>query len=404
MVARLSFTAKLSSVLDYNEQKVAQNDARLIHVQGFLQHPELLTLAEKTERFARLNALNNRSKVNMLHATLNFDRSDMLSVPQLAAIADRYMQGLGMEQQPYLVYQHLDAGHPHLHIVSSIIRPDGTRLKDNHIGRRLSAPTRKLIEKEFGLHPAAGRKRVQPTPGPPMKIVYGKAGPHQPAMENVIGYVLKHYNVTSLAEFNAVLRGYNLIADPGGPRSRTRQTEGLTYRITDEHGRKKSAPVKASDFASQPTITRLEKTFEQHRKIRSAEVDRLEQRLARVAFQSPDSLRAFSAELQNADIELVLHQDRQGGIRNLVYIDQGTRLAVDAARLSRDFLTPFIADTNKPTRGEQLSLFPPQTLPLLPGFSTQSPHLLSQLVDHPHFDPPDEEHTQEQQLQPRHRH
>jgi Relaxase/Mobilisation nuclease domain len=405
MVARITFNETLASILDYNEQKVAQQQARLIHASGFLQDADKLSYQDKTDRFTRLNELNNRSVVNMLHATLNFDPSEKLSIAEYAAITDQYMQGLGMAGQPYLVYEHRDAGHPHLHIASSLILPSRRRIRTQHMARLLSEPTRLAIEKEFDLVPANHRQKNQTEPiptGPPTRIRYGKDGAHQPDMARVIDYTLHHYNMTTLAEFNAVLRQYNVTADPGGPNSRTRQGGGLTYRITDDNGRKRSAPVKASDFETQPTIANLEKTFAQNRAIRTAQIKQLEQRLSRVFFHTPQSFRDLNAELQGAAIELVVRQDRQGGIRDLVYIDHDTRLAVDAARLSRDFLATLTGDTGTPTKGEQLSLFPPPSLPLLRGFSTQSPQLLSELVQHPHFDPPDDtRQVQDQQLRQR---
>ena len=85
----------------------------------------------------------------MFHATLNFNPSDNLSNEKMIAIADRYMEGLKMEQQPYLVYRHDDAEHPHVHIVSSLIRADGSRINTHLMAVNLSEPVRKEIEKEF---------------------------------------------------------------------------------------------------------------------------------------------------------------------------------------------------------------------------------------------------------------
>src|ERR1700748_2306779 len=109
MVARIIPAVKLSKVLDYNEKKVAQNKAKLIHAGNFLQEKDRMTYHQKLERFTRLNELNDRSQVKTLHITLNFHRSEKLSDQQLSAIADRYMQGIKMDNQPYLVYRHDDA-------------------------------------------------------------------------------------------------------------------------------------------------------------------------------------------------------------------------------------------------------------------------------------------------------
>ena len=44
-----------------------------------------------------------------------------LNKEKLCAIAETYMKAIGFEKQPYLVYRHYDAGHPHIHIVSTNI-------------------------------------------------------------------------------------------------------------------------------------------------------------------------------------------------------------------------------------------------------------------------------------------
>ena len=61
------------------------------------------------------------------------------------------MEKLGFDQQPYLVYQHHDAGYPHIHIVTTNIQADGSRIDLHHLGIRKSEPARKEIEKMFGL-------------------------------------------------------------------------------------------------------------------------------------------------------------------------------------------------------------------------------------------------------------
>ena len=71
------------------------------------------------------------------------------------------MERIGIGNQPYLVYQHHDAGHPHIHIVSIKVREDGSRIDTQNIGRNQSEKARKEIEKEFGLVKAEHSKRVK---------------------------------------------------------------------------------------------------------------------------------------------------------------------------------------------------------------------------------------------------
>jgi hypothetical protein len=45
----------------------------------------------------------------------------MLSKEKITEIAVEYMDKIGFGEQPYLVYQHFDSGHTHLHIVTTNI-------------------------------------------------------------------------------------------------------------------------------------------------------------------------------------------------------------------------------------------------------------------------------------------
>ena len=55
--------------------------------------------------------------------------ADKLSKEKLKEIANEYMQKIGFGEQPYLLYQHHDAGHPHIHIVTTNIKADGKRIR-----------------------------------------------------------------------------------------------------------------------------------------------------------------------------------------------------------------------------------------------------------------------------------
>jgi hypothetical protein len=88
MVARIAPVESISETLSYNEEKVTQHRAECIHSKNFLQDTGKLSYADKLDRFQRLNDLNSRSRVKMLHATLNFEPAEKLSNAQLADIAD----------------------------------------------------------------------------------------------------------------------------------------------------------------------------------------------------------------------------------------------------------------------------------------------------------------------------
>src|SRR3954452_19551010 len=113
------------------------------------------------------------------------------------------MDKIGFGEQPYLVYQHVDAGHPHLHIVTTNIKADGKRIDTFNIGRNQSEKARQELEQKFKLVKALGRKilgeEIRPVS---QKIQYGKSETKR-AITNVLDHVLKQYKYSSLAELNA---------------------------------------------------------------------------------------------------------------------------------------------------------------------------------------------------------
>lgn len=157
---------------------------------NFLLDKDQLSYDDKLHRFQKLNQENSRANLKMLHMTLNFSPREHLSDEKMAAIADRFMEVTKMAEQPYLVYRHEDAAHPHLHIVTSLIRDNGDRINTHHMAIRLSEPARKEIEKEFDLLP---NRPAHPVPVPKIEevkmIVPGSGIPISQQISTITGAV-----------------------------------------------------------------------------------------------------------------------------------------------------------------------------------------------------------------------
>src|SRR5690349_18555036 len=122
MVAKITVPNSIKRALNYNEQKVKEGKAECIYAQNFLKEAEQLNFYEKLSRFEALIDLNKRASTNTIHISLNFGLGEKIHREKLAEIASVYMAKIGFAEQPYLVYRHLDAGHPHIHIVSTNIQ------------------------------------------------------------------------------------------------------------------------------------------------------------------------------------------------------------------------------------------------------------------------------------------
>src|SRR5690348_409172 len=128
MVVRIKSPHNLTRALNYNEKKMERGMAQCIFAGNYILDASKMNFYQKLERMEYLMVLNERSKKsNCLHISLNFSPDEKLSTFLLEKIAETYMQKIGFGTQPYLVYQHHDAGHPHIHIVTTNIKSDGRR-------------------------------------------------------------------------------------------------------------------------------------------------------------------------------------------------------------------------------------------------------------------------------------
>lgn len=221
---------------EHNENKVRECKAECIGAGNFVGESHHMTFYEKLARFQNLIEGNTRAKTNTLHISLNFGVGEKLSQNKLNQIATIYMDKIGFGGQPYLVYQHHDAAHPHLHIVTTNIQEDGRRIGTHNLGKNQSEMARNEMEVQFGLIKAQSKAKqgldfLQKVD----KAVYGKSETRK-TIDNIVGMVMRNYNCTSLIEFNTALRQFNVTADRGKEGSTMYQKNGLLYWILDDRG------------------------------------------------------------------------------------------------------------------------------------------------------------------------
>ena len=279
MLAIVKSSRTIRSCLQYNEQKVNANQALLLDAHNFWQEKEDLTTKEKLQRFHNLSTLNERSKKQAIHISVNFHPGDQLTDRQMTSIATEFMQGIGFGDQPWLLYRHIDAGHPHFHVVTTNIRPDGSRIDNDlrspyqlkHICHKIETahhltqalplpdplPQQLTLENYNRLIQSSAPHRL---PDRLSSLRYGER-PTKTAIAEVLEFVLKRYSFESFDSYNAVLGLYNVRADRGREDSAMFENRGLYYRMIDREGKKLGAPIKASDFDLPVTLNALENKY-----------------------------------------------------------------------------------------------------------------------------------------------
>ncbi len=160
MVAVIKTGHSIRGMLNYNENKVKEGKAQCTGQHNYPLDADRLSYAMKLNLMQRQAQLNENVKRNTVHISLNFDPSEAnLPKEKLLEIAGTYMDKIGFGQQPYLIYQHHDAGHPHLHIATINVQATGKRIAMNNIGKDKSEPARKEIERAFNLVKAEDHKK-----------------------------------------------------------------------------------------------------------------------------------------------------------------------------------------------------------------------------------------------------
>ncbi|TXJ26787.1 MAG: relaxase [Chitinophagaceae bacterium] len=339
MVAKITIPKSIEAALNYNEKKVQKGIAYCLHAANYLKDAKDMNFYQKLAGFERLNSLNERASTKTLHVSLNFDPSEKLAESKLLQIAFDYMQKIGFGEQPYLVYKHEDAGHPHIHIVSTTIKNDGSRINTHNIGRNQSEKARKEIEQTYGLIKAEKQQQLRSPGIKPMdikKIVYGKTETKR-SISNVVGAVFSSYKFCSLPEFNAALKQFYVVADRGKEEGRIYKNRGLVYRVLDTDGNKVGVPIKASSISCKPILDNLEKKFAANQTAKESLKPFVKVKLDECLAQSPASIKELMNYLKQKNIYTVLRQNADGRLYGITFVDNQNKCVFNGSDLGKGY-------------------------------------------------------------------
>lgn len=339
MVARIKIRSSLNRSFFYNENKVSEGVAECLLAENFPVDKDKMSKHQKLNVLKKLASLRENLNANTVHISLNFDPSEKLSQETLKEIARVYMDKIGFGNQPFLVYEHLDSGHPHIHLLTTKVDWNGKVINTNFIARDKSEPARKIIEKQFGLVKAEDsiKSQIIQKPISATRISYGKSETKK-SIQNVISEVVNNYKFTSLAELNAILKQYNIKADRGAEQSRSFKNNGLYYKIINDEGSAVGVPIKASLFAEKPTLKHLESRFEGNEKARQPYRGRIKNIIDMWLFKNPQAgLSRFTTAMEKEGINVVLRQNEAGILYGITYVDHKTKCVFNGSALGKKY-------------------------------------------------------------------
>lgn len=333
MVVRISSGSSPTGAVYYNENKIGKGEAERLAVRNYrgvklpVQELGLATVAAKLEQQVDLNP---KIKKPTFHASLSLAQGEKLASAEMLAIADRYMDGMGYGKQPYVVYQHFDTDHPHLHIVSVRVDSAGKKVPDTY-ERERSNKLRQDMEKEFGLQ-IAEKATLRPERAQLQPVEYGR-GDLKRDISAVVNGVLKDFTFSSFSQFNQLLSIYNVKAtevDMEGKKP------GLVYSAIDKDKIAQGAAFRASSLPHQPTMETLNRRMNAGKKVKGDRLARLRS-LAEPILKETKSWDGFQQRLSKVGVELIPHLGKDGNLFGISFIDVRQRAIYTGSELGKSF-------------------------------------------------------------------
>jgi Relaxase/Mobilisation nuclease domain len=331
MHATLELAQSIVRVLQYHELKVQKGRAELIGGENFIKEPQQLNYDEKLFHYNRLITLNENGYKPVLHVFMRFNRVDTIDSFGMQRVAQAYMEDMGYGGQPWLAYRHRDTLHPHLHLVSTTIRADGTRIPLTLALLEHSRELTHQLEKQFDLDQGDEEATLRAQHTYLQKVEYGKTSLY-PAIKLVLETIVPAYRYTNLNELNAVLGLFNVKASRGKEQSVTYQKHGLLYYPLLADGREGPAYIKASAFPSKPTLDRLEQRFAENLQVREAHRRRLTSTIDYALAGSTLSFGAFTQEMGRQNVSVVMPRSSDT-FERMWYVDHRTQTVFEGTAL-----------------------------------------------------------------------
>jgi hypothetical protein len=250
MVIRILTGKDVAGAVRYNEQKVEQQQADRIHVANY---PDV-NVATTNARF-RLDLLQQLTRLNpavqkpSVHLAVAFHPLEKLTPERLRKIGNEVMTGAGYGKQPYLMYQHHDTAHPHIHIVTVNVDAKGNRIDDAFIKNRLQRLRRSLeVKHELIQAEEPAKRRQHDRVGEGVVVRPGETITLSDRIRQVLGSCT-FGSVDSLKLYLGS-RGIRMNTQAG------RSGTGITFQAHDDAGNQ-SRPIRASALDSEFTHKRL---------------------------------------------------------------------------------------------------------------------------------------------------
>jgi len=334
MIAKISPPSKdLMKTLTYNFRKVDRDQADIL-LSGQLSADGKLTAERVFREMTAYIPSGTRTKNIVFHASINPRPDEPLSDDRLRTIACEYLRRLGYGDQPFIVFKHRDIAREHIHLVSTRVRHDGSKIRDTMEHVRSTRIMRSL-EAKFGLMPSSPSRKKAGVSAQPSAVDIN-AGDIKRQVAAAVQYVLGRYAFQSVGEMNLLLARFCVTAEEVKTERKGRPFDGIVYAATDTDGHKICTPIKASEIGRQVSYAALRRHFEQSKSVVRERAGAIRRAIADVMQTSPDRAE-FIDRMRGHGIETVTRINAAGRLYGITFIDDANGIAVNGSRLGKGF-------------------------------------------------------------------
>ena len=334
MIAKISPPSKdLMKTLTYNFRKVDRDQAD-IFLSGQLSADGRLTAERVFREMTAYIPSGARTKNIVFHASINPRPDEPLSDDRLRTIAHEYLRRLGYGDQPFIVFKHRDIAREHIHLVSTRVRHDGSKIRDTMEHVRSTRIMRSL-EAKFGLLPSSPSRKKEGVSAQPSAVDID-AGDIKRQVAAAVEHVLGRYAFQSVGEMNLLLARFRVTAEEVKTERKGRPFDGIVYAATDADGHKICTPIKASEIGRQVSYAALRRHFEQSKSVVRERAGAIRRAIADVMQTSPDRAE-FIDRMRERGIATVTRINAAGRLYGITFIDDANGIAVNGSRLGKGF-------------------------------------------------------------------
>lgn len=131
-------------VLKYNQNKVDKGEA--IFLDSNLSSESVI---KQTKEFNIVRQQKPNLSKAVYHVSLNlpYEDSNKLSDEKFSSLGRDYLEGMGFNENQYVIYKHFDQDHSHIHIVANRVKFSGNVVSDSQDYKRSETLVRKLEQK-----------------------------------------------------------------------------------------------------------------------------------------------------------------------------------------------------------------------------------------------------------------